>query len=258
MADPRATAPAVSVLIPAYNEEKLIVAVIDSVRASFIILGLTSYEIVVCNNNSNDRTEELAKASGAIVVTEPHNQISKARNTAAARAEAPWLIFLDGDTFLNPELLHLTLECLQSGKTCGGGSSVKFDREKLGTFESIMLHLWNRVSKWGNLAAGSYVFCLRAAWKDVGGFDENIYAGEELFFSRRVRRWGKGRGMRFTVLSGAPVETSARKLDWYGGWSLVASLIPLMLPRALQSRDRCKLWYTRPNSEAPTNHQDCR
>ena len=249
--------PLVSVLIPAFNEEKLIVRVIESVRASFSALGLASYEIVVCNNNSTDRTEELAIASGVQVVSEPHNQISKARNKAAAHATAQWLIFLDGDTLLNPELLRLTLDCFQGGNTCGGGALVRFDRENLGAFASRLLRFWNSVSKFCNLAAGSYVFCLRDAWRDVGGFDETVYAGEELFFSRRIRRWGNERGMRFVVLTAAPVVTSARKFDWYGGWHLVGSLIPLMLPRALQSRDRCKLWYTRPNADPAPGAGDC-
>src|SRR5579862_7742673 len=102
----------ISVLIPAYNEERLIGRVIDSVRESFAALSLASYEIIVCDNNSTDQTGAVAAAKGAIVVGEPHNQIARARNAAARNSRGKWLIFLDGDTFLNPDSLRDTLRAL--------------------------------------------------------------------------------------------------------------------------------------------------
>lgn len=252
-----ALSPSVSVLIPAFNEEELISEVIDSVRKSFSDVGIASYEIIVCDNNSTDATAERAAAKGAKVVRESHNQISRARNKAAAHAVGQWLIFLDGDTFLSAELLRATTKCLESGQICGGGSLVKFNTATLGPVATGMLGFWNQVSRRCSLAAGSYIFCYREAWIDVGGFDEKIYAGEELYFSRAVRRWGKKKGMRFVVLTEAPIVTSARKLEWYGGWRLLGAVIALARPSSLQSRERCHLWYTRPNGDTPAGTEDC-
>src|SRR5436189_280616 len=89
------TAPKVSVLIPAYNEEAFLARVIESVHHSFAATPDHSYEIIVCDNASTDKTAEIAAAHGARVVFEPHNQIAKARNTAAKAARGTWLIFLD-------------------------------------------------------------------------------------------------------------------------------------------------------------------
>ncbi len=100
--------PVLSLLIPAYNEERLLPAVIDRVRACFDAVGFAAYEIVVCDNNSTDATADVARAKGARVVHEPHNQISRARNTAARGASGKWLVFLDADTLLPPELLRAT------------------------------------------------------------------------------------------------------------------------------------------------------
>ncbi len=124
--------PAISILIPAFNEERLIEGVIDSVRKSFAAIGFDRFEIVVCDNNSTDQTAAIATARGAKIVFEPHNQIARARNTAAAQARGNWFIFLDGDTYLNPGLLKATIEAFASGKVCGGGSTVSFDRTDLG------------------------------------------------------------------------------------------------------------------------------
>ena len=63
----------VSVVIPAFNEEKLLPATLAAVGAAaeaFRVRGW-SWECVVCDNNSTDRTAELARAAGATVVFEP-------------------------------------------------------------------------------------------------------------------------------------------------------------------------------------------
>ncbi len=242
--------PRVSVLIPAYNEEALIRSVLESVHGAFAALADSAaavpYEIVVCDNNSTDKTAEVAKAYGARVVFEPHNQIARARNTAAASGLGEWFIFLDGDTFLNAPLLRATLAALDSGKIGAGGTTVTFDRPQVGVFAAGLTALWNTISRVLRLAAGSYIFCSRQAWKDTGGFDEEIYAGEELFFSRKLKRWSKNRSLRFVILSDTPIVTSARKMEWYSTGQLLWKVLAMSRPGAMRRREDCDLWYTRP------------
>ncbi|MEP6879988.1 MAG: glycosyltransferase, partial [Nitrosospira sp.] len=72
-----------SIIIPAFNEERLIEPCLQSVSASLAANdrpGLTS-EIIVVDNNSTDNTANLARQAGARVVFEPINQIGRARNT---------------------------------------------------------------------------------------------------------------------------------------------------------------------------------
>ena len=236
----------ISVLIPAYNEQALIEAVLRRVHACFARVGDAPYEIVVCDNNSTDRTAELAAAAGATVVKEPHNQIARARNTAAKAATGAWFIFLDADTLLTPELLADTLRAFQSGQICGGGSVLKFDRDDLGFFTNQITRNWNWISTTFQLAAGSYLYCPREAWCALGGFDETIYAGEEIYFSRELKKWGRARKLQFRVLTGAPVVTSARKMEWYSPGQLLWRVFRMALPGAHKSREKCDLWYTRP------------
>jgi len=245
--------PQISILIPAFNEEQFIAEVIGRVRQSFDTISYPSYEIIVCDNNSTDGTGEIARANGATVVVEPHNQIARARNTAAKSAKGKWLIFLDADTFLTPEILGKTIHALEGGKICAGGCQLKFDREDIGLFPALMTGIWNRVSGFVNLAAGSYLFCYREAWADLGGFDEEVYAGEEIFFSQKLKAWAKARGMKFKVLTGDPVVTSARKMDWYGQRQLFGHMMMMLLPGAIKQRDKCELWYTRPAQKTGTD-----
>jgi glycosyltransferase involved in cell wall biosynthesis len=236
----------VSVLIPAYNEEALIGKVIDSVHLSFASTPDRSYEVIVCDNNSTDRTAEIVAAKGAKIVVEPHNQISRARNAAARAARGEWLIFLDGDTLLNPQLLTATLTCLESGKFVGGGSTIAFDKEVANPLVVLLTHVWTTISVQLRLAAGSYIFCTREAWAETGGFDEQFYAGEEIFFSRKLKEWGHQRAMRFKIITDSPVVTSARKLEWFTQWQLLRRALFLAIPGALKRRERCGLWYERP------------
>ena len=91
----------ISVVVPAFNEEKLLgksLAAIRSACSAFTDLGW-DWEIVVCDNNSTDRTSEIARETGATVIFEPINQISRARNRGASAATGDWLIFVDADSF---------------------------------------------------------------------------------------------------------------------------------------------------------------
>ncbi|MFA6317176.1 MAG: glycosyltransferase, partial [Elusimicrobiota bacterium] len=95
-----------SIVIPAFNEEKLLASCLRSVQAA-LATGLRpgwASEVVVCDNNSTDKTPEIARAEGAQVVFEPHNQISRARNTGAKAASGDWLLFIDADSILDPKV----------------------------------------------------------------------------------------------------------------------------------------------------------
>ncbi len=219
---------------------------------SFAALGEAAYEIVVCDNNSTDRTAAIAHENGARVTFEPHNQIARARNSATAQSRGEWLIYLDADTILNPALLGATLRCLGTGQYCGGGSTLRFDREQIGRFPAGLTWLWNTISRTLQLAAGSYIFCLRQACDGIGGFDETLYAGEELMFSHALKRWGRPRSLRFRILEEAPIVTSARKMEWFGQWALLRHIFLLALrPNAIKRRASCDLWYKRPEEKDP-------
>jgi len=96
-----------SVVIPAFNEAKLIAGTIGGVRDSLLGAGLATdgFEIIVCDNASSDATAALAAQAGAEVVHEPERQIARARNTGASRARAPALLFLDADSWPDVALM---------------------------------------------------------------------------------------------------------------------------------------------------------
>jgi glycosyltransferase involved in cell wall biosynthesis len=90
----------ISVIIPAFNEERLLgesLVQVNAAMAAFARRGWPA-ELIVCDNKSTDRTAEVARAAGASVIFEPVNQIGRARNRGAEAATGEWLIFIDADT----------------------------------------------------------------------------------------------------------------------------------------------------------------
>ena len=120
-----------SFLIPAYNEQALVGRAISSIHESAALCELKHYEIVVCDNDSTDRTAEIAETLGARVIHEPHRQIARARNAAAEASTGSRLVWLDADATLPPEVLRGTIEAFDTGKFCGGGAQVELEGEDL-------------------------------------------------------------------------------------------------------------------------------
>ena len=237
-------APDYSIVLPAYNEAALLPATLKQLREAMGEAPLAG-EIVVCDNNSTDATAELARAAGARVVFEPVNQISRARNRGAAEALSRFLVFVDADTLVPASLLRKALEALASGRVCGGGAGVAMEGVA-GGLAGRMVAWWNALSRARRLAAGSFVFLRRDAFLAAGGFSERVYASEEIWLSRAVKRWGRERGLEFVILDEA-VVTSARKTHWYPAPVLLAVTMSfLFCPWLVRSRRYCWLWYHRP------------
>jgi len=239
-----------TIVIPAFNEEELLPRTLASLRTAMAAVPQYAGEIVVTDNNSTDRTAAVAAAGGARVVFEPLNQISRARNAGAGAALGRWLVFVDADTTIPPELLARTLDTLAAGRVCAGGAYIGTS-DPLPPKVARTLGHWNWLAPRLRWAAGSYVYCTRDAWAGVGGFSLNVYASEELWFSRAVRRWGRRHGQSFEVIPIA-VDTSMRKVAWFGPWRLFKQLcLILLFPFALRSRRLCSIWYHRPPARKP-------
>lgn len=235
-----------SFLIPAYNEEALVARAVASVHRSASACDLDSFEVIVCDNASTDRTASLAREAGAKVLHEAHRQIARARNRAAATSLGRHLIWMDADAILTTNVLAATLQALNSGQVCGGGAHVAFEGPELDWFSRAAMGSWNLISRSFRLAAGSYFFALRDGWVATGGFDESVYAGEELGFSRSLKKWGRAQGLEFRVL-GLSVPSSARKVRQYTFWQTIHQMLLCAWPGNRGRRDRCAYWYERPD-----------
>jgi GT2 family glycosyltransferase len=235
----------ISIIIPAFNEERLLGDTLAEVRASLGAFTTRGWEteIIVCDNNSTDRTAEVARAAGAKVVFESVNQIARARNCGAAAASGEWFLFIDADSHPSRSLMHDVAEAISSGRYVAGGSTLRMVTHN--TFARILSGLWNQLSRFRQLMAGSFIFVSAEAFRAVGGFSNELFAGEELDLSLRLKAYGKRHGRQLVILNRHPMITSGRKLDLYSHRELVRFMVRALLSprRVMRSREACHPWY---------------
>jgi glycosyltransferase involved in cell wall biosynthesis len=225
----------ISFVVPAYNEEKYLAPTLAAIHAAAKEAG-EPYEIVVADDSSTDATAAVAAAGGARVVTVANRQIAATRNAGARASTGDMLIFVDADTQVNAPLVAEAVAAMRAG-AAGGGAPVRFDRSPWW----IDVLMWAvipvfRIAKW---AAGCFVYCTREAFEGTGGFDEQYFAAEEIFFSRALKKQG-----RFVTLRGC-VTSSSRKLETHGFGHFVWLCLRMTAGgfRGLRSRSNAAFWY---------------
>ncbi len=235
----------ISIVIPAFNEERLLgesLAQIKAAAGAFSKIGWQT-ELIVCDNNSTDRTAEIARAAGATVVFEPINQIARARNSGAAAAAGDWLVFVDADSHPSAGLFSDVAEQIISGKCLAGGATIRLDEKHFAA--GLITFGWNRASRVLKLLAGSFIFCDAAAFRKIGGFSHEFYAAEELELAKRLKKLARETGKQIVILHRHPLVTSARKMKLYTAREHFRFLSRTIFNhrRMLTSREEAHLWY---------------
>jgi glycosyltransferase involved in cell wall biosynthesis len=235
----------ISIVVPAFNEERLLSGTLRSIRAAveaFDRRGWAS-ELIVCDNNSTDRTAAIAREAGARVVFEPVNQIGRARNSGAAAAGGDWIFFLDADSHPTAELFSEAADAIAAGRCLAGGSTVTYASPHPGV--ALAVGFWNVLSRITRWAAGSFMFCEAAAFRETGGFSGELFASEEIELFRRLKRMARRDGRTIVILHRYPLLTSDRKLRLYGWRRLFGFMLKTVVSRGrtLRSREDCFAWY---------------
>ena len=232
----RLSKPMTSFIVPAYNEEHELSDTLAAIREA--ASGATQpYEIIVVDDASTDATPKIAADAGAKVIQIHRRQIAASRNAGARAARGEYLFFVDADTRINRAHVTGGIAALENGYA-GGGAPVAMDG---------FVPFWGRLLLRGfsliyfglNLGAGAFLFTTRHNFNLVGGFDEQYFAGEEVYFSLELKKLGG-----FKVLR-EPVVTSARKLRMHPAKDFLREFFGVIFrgPRGVRSREKLSLWY---------------
>jgi glycosyltransferase involved in cell wall biosynthesis len=198
-------------------------------------------EVIVVDNNSSDQTAAMAQAAGARVVFEPINQISRARNAGGRSAKGDWLLFIDADSWLSPVSLAELLQCARRGRHAGGGCLVGL--EGVPADARLAVAIWNLTSRIMRWAAGSFVFCRADAFRDIGGFSNDLFAAEEIQFSMDLKRWAGRHGLKVAVLGKCRHVSSGRKMRLYSRQEVLRHLLRSGLRTQTTIRDPKRLEF---------------
>ena len=226
-----------SFVIPAYNEEFELSATIRAIRKAAGAQPGRQYEIIVVDDGSTDRTAEIATGEGASLVQIQRRHIAASRNAGAHTANGDILFFVDADTRISEAHVTGAIDALKAGRA-GGGARVAIEGF-VPFWARIFVRLFSIVYFGNNLGAGAFLFTTRESFEKCGGFDEQLFIGEEVYFSQALKKLG-----RFQLLK-TPVLTSGRKLRMYSGRYILWRSFWIVLggKRGVQSRRNLELWY---------------
>jgi glycosyltransferase involved in cell wall biosynthesis len=225
----------ISFIVPAYNEELLIGSTLDALHTAAGAVG-EPYEVIVADDDSSDRTGDVAREHGAAVTRVKNRQIAATRNSGARIAKGDCLIFVDADTVVHEAALREALSALREG-AAGGGAAVRFEG-RVPLYGRALQWLSYRLYRLGKIASGSFMFCTRAAFDRAGGFDEKLLCSEEAVMSRALGRCG-----RFVVIK-QTVLTSGRKFRMYSFREIMGTILRVAMSGGkMTDRESVRVWY---------------
>lgn len=211
--------PAISVVIPTLNEEKLLPAMLAQFTPELI--ARNDLELVVSDGGSSDRTLEIARTRADTVVENSgaiRQTIAMGRNRGADAARGKILVFLAADTLIADPVLFFNLlqeevsrpgiAALTCTVTVYPEEETFVDRAYHG-FYNWLFSMMNRVGM--GMGRGECHIMLRDTYKAVGGYAEGIAAGEDYELYSRLERVGV---VKF--LTSLRVYESPRRYRHYG------------------------------------------
>ena len=125
----------ISIVIPCYNEEKNIGKVIDRARKN----NFSNPEIIVVDNNSQDKTSKISRNKGAIIVKEEKIGKGRAMRRGAMKARGEILVFIDGDNSYSAEFIGKIIDPLikKESNIVYGSRFLKSSKIKISTLRLI-------------------------------------------------------------------------------------------------------------------------
>lgn len=196
-----------SFIIPTRNEAPYVEACLRSIRAQ-----QGSYEIIVVDSLSRDRTRAIARNYADTIVQEKRPGPAAARNAGAQRARGEVLVFCDADVRFRPGFLaRLAQQPAFASCIC---SVVPYDADR--SWQRAVYRVLNHVVRACAAAGipfstGSCIIASRRAFRAVGGFNPSLLTNEDHDLVQKLRRGGGVRYCKDIV-----VATSARRVRTLG------------------------------------------
>lgn len=192
MQEPASTG--VTVVVPAYNEEKYLAYCLESLLSQTYPQRLT--EIIVVDNGSTDRTAEVAARYGVRVIHEPRKGAAFARQAGFQAAVYPIVAGIDADCVAPPDWLERIVGEFEA-KPDLVGLSGRSDLVDGGDVDKFWMRHVNTLFLWVNymihrpLFNGMNFAVRSGAFNAVGGFDTRLRSAEDMELSLRLATVGK-------------------------------------------------------------------
>lgn len=164
--------PLVTVIIPAYNEEKYIQKCLDSLKNQ----TLENFEIIVVDDGSTDSTKQIASKLGVKVTSLTHGGPGRAKNYGARIASGKILVFLDADMFVEKSYLKKIIKPIIERKCIATYTTTEFVLNTKNMWSrcwniNLELPISQRISKKDTTIGQAFRAILRDRFIEIGGFN---------------------------------------------------------------------------------------
>lgn len=201
--------PDVSVVIPARDEARYVRGALASVAAqSWPVAGI---EAVVVDNGSVDATAEVVRSFMAEerrlavrLVHEPFPGLAAAKNRGVGCARGRWLIFLDADSRMVPDLVERVMARVRMGYPAGGIAVVADSGDWLDRGFFALMEFGKRLFR----IRAQMFYCSRDLFERAGRFNEDLHLAEDSDLLSRLAR----AGVPICYVSESWIATSPRRL----------------------------------------------
>jgi glycosyltransferase involved in cell wall biosynthesis len=211
----------ISFIFPVLNEEAFLGKALNAINIFSTVQF--SYEIIVVDNGSCDRTLSIARSYTSLIFVQPELTIGGLRNFGARKASGKILVFLDGDICVTEEWwksIGTVIERMEPGCRLITGSFCAVPKHS-GWIEKVWFA--KIVSKKNvNYINSGHLIVERSFFKSLGGFDEKLVTAEDYDFCQRaleVGSWLKNDVSLKVIHLGYPKDVLSffRREVWHGG-----------------------------------------
>lgn len=178
--------PFVSIVIPVFNEERYLNRCLTSIMS--LSYPKDCHEIILVDNGSTDRTLEIAKGFSEVFIYVKKNvKVGAVRNYGVQKAKGDVIVFLDSDCVVEHDWLNKGVRKLEAvpNSVIGGQYLLRKDPSWL---EKYWILESSDQTAFLTTLVGGCIFIPALIFQQVGGFDENLNAGEDSDLTERLRK----------------------------------------------------------------------
>lgn len=198
----------VSIVIPTLNEETTLPVILDCIRQQ----TYQPLEVLIADAGSTDRTEEIARQFGALVI--PGGLPGPGRNAGTRKARGEWLLFLDADVTFQPDLLESLMKTIrQRNLDCASCWFTPASKSLPIRFIHEFSCYYFTFVTWLGLphSIGGCLMVRKSVHDAIEGFDETILVAEDQDYVCRIRKISS-----YVILREPRVMISTRRFETQG------------------------------------------
>lgn len=207
--------PHFSVVIPAFNEERLLPRLLESLLNQ----SFKDFEVILVDAQSTDKTcneaRRYLKRLPITILTTIEKNVSASRNYGASHAKGNYFFFIDADNYIHPAFLKDVSKLVENGYQMVVPSIVPDSRNFIYKIAYKLANFLVFVGTKVNLSfsTGGNMVIEKKVFNELNGFDKSIFVGEDHDIVERARK----KGFKVVFTPSSKVVFSVRRLEKEGG-----------------------------------------